>query len=93
MTTSVIVALAGGGLTFLLRPVGAVYVVLWIAYWLVQAGRRRGQASSYDRKQRIVYVSGVIVIPVLVVVVPWEYAHFTGRKVLFCGVSGSGIDE
>ena len=78
LTTSVIVALAGGGLTFLLRPVGAVYVVLWIAYWLVQAGRRRGQASSYDRKQRIVYVSGVIIIPVLMVVVPWEYTHFTG---------------
>ncbi|MBI2938019.1 MAG: isoprenylcysteine carboxylmethyltransferase family protein [Thaumarchaeota archaeon] len=78
LTTSVIVALAGGGLTFLLRPVGAVYMVLWIAYWLVQAGRRRGQASSYDRKQRIVYVSGVIIIPVLVVVVPWEYTHFTG---------------
>ncbi|MBI2328435.1 MAG: isoprenylcysteine carboxylmethyltransferase family protein, partial [Chloroflexi bacterium] len=56
----------------------AVYMVLWIAYWLVQAGRRRGQASSYDRKQRIVYVSGVIIIPVLVVVVPWEYTHFTG---------------
>ncbi len=78
LITSVIVVLAGGGLAFLLRPVGTGYVVLWITYWVMQAGRRRGQASSYDRKQRIVYVSGVIVIPALVVVVPWEYAHFTG---------------
>lgn len=78
LITSVIVVLAGGGLAFLLRPVGTGYVVLWITYWVMQAGRRRGQASSYDRKQRIVYVSGVIVIPALVVVVPCEYAHFTG---------------
>lgn len=91
LVTSVIVVLAGGGLAFLLRPVGAVYVVLWMAYWLVQAGRRRGQASSYDRKQRIVYVSGVIVIPVLVVVVPLEYAHFTGPIPRDGSVSWAGL--
>ncbi|MCL4436710.1 MAG: isoprenylcysteine carboxylmethyltransferase family protein [Thaumarchaeota archaeon] len=76
--TSIITVLAGGGPAFLLKPIGAGYMVLWITYWLVKAGRRRGEASSYDKKQRVVYLSGAIVIPMLVIAVPWEYANFTG---------------
>ncbi len=92
LITSIIIVLAGGGLVFLLRPVGTVYVVLWIAYWLVQAGRQRGQASAYDRKQMVVYVvDGVIVIPALVVAVPWEYTHFTGPIPRDDAVSWAGL--
>ena len=32
----------------------------------------------YDKRQRLVYVSGVVIIPILIVVMPWEYTHFDG---------------
>ena len=46
---SAVVVLAGG-VSFVLRPVGAIYLILWIAWLLVVApGRERGVSSSYDR--------------------------------------------
>lgn len=75
---SAIIALAGG-VPFVLRPVGAAYLTLWIAWLLVVAvGRERGVRSSYDRTQReFLALSGIIML-VLLVVPPWEYTHLTG---------------
>lgn len=76
-----IIVLAGGGVTFLRRPVGVVYLVLWAVWFLATAlGRQWGGPSSYDQKQRLFITIAVAVftVPVLVVAPPWEYAHFTG---------------
>ncbi len=76
--SALIIVAAGGGYPLLSRPVGASYVVLWVAYWLVQAGRPVGEPSEYDRQQRWVYSSGAVIIPFLVVAPPWEYVNFGG---------------
>lgn len=75
----VAIVLAGGGRTFLQRPVGAVYLALWLTWWLLVAmGRQRGVQSTYNRSQRLIYTLGIVALVVLVVLPPWEYAHFTG---------------
>lgn len=75
----VVMVIAGGGWTFVQRPVGAVYLALWIAWWLLIAvGRQRGAASAYNRSQRLIYALGIVALVGLVVLPPWEYAHFSG---------------
>ena len=70
---------AGGGLGFLRRPVGATYLLLWALWWLVIAlGRPRGVESAYDQSQFPILVLGIVVLVVLVVGPPWEYAHLAG---------------
>lgn len=76
--SAVVIAISGGGLAFVRRPVGAAYLVLWIGYWLVQVNRQRGEPSEFDRRQRVIYVAGVVYIPVLLVVPSWEYANLSG---------------
>lgn len=76
--SALVVAFSGGGFDFICRPVGAVYLGLWIVYWLVQVNRQRGEPSEFDRKQRIAYYAGVVYIPVLLVVPPWEYTNLSG---------------
>jgi len=76
--SSAVIAISGGGFTFVNRPVGAAYLVLWITYWLVQANRQRGEPSEFDKKQRVAYLAGAVYIPVLVVVPSWEYTHLNG---------------
>ncbi len=78
IVSGALIVVAGGGLNFLYRPIGVTYVALWIAYWLVQASRQRGKPSEYDKKQRVTYASGVVIIPALIIATPWEYAHFSG---------------
>ncbi len=77
LVSAIVIAISGGGLEFVLRPVGAAYLALWVAYWLVQANRQRGEPSKFDRKQRIAYLSGVVYIPVLLVVPSWEYNNLS----------------
>ncbi|MCL7453622.1 MAG: isoprenylcysteine carboxylmethyltransferase family protein [Anaerolineae bacterium] len=75
----VVIVIAGGGWTFVQRPVGAVYLALWIGWWLLIAvGRQRGVASAYNRSQRLIYILGIVALVILVVVPPWEYAHYPG---------------
>lgn len=78
--SSVIVVMAGGGVAFIHRSVGMIYLALWVVWWLVTAlGRQRGVPSAYDQKQgAIVMALSVLIVPVLIVVPPWEYAHFAG---------------
>ena len=76
--SSVVIVTAGGGSSFINRPVGVLYLLLWCVYWLVQATRQTGEQSVYDKQQRVVYASGVIVVPILIGAVPWEYTHFNG---------------
>ena len=76
--SAVIIAMSGGGVAFVRRPVGAAFLALWVAYWLVQANRQRGESSEFHRKQRIAYLAGVVYIPVLLVVPSWEYVNLSG---------------
>ncbi len=74
-----LIVAAGGGPAFLQRPVGAVYLALWIVWWLLIAfGRQRGAPSTYDRSQRVILVLGIVALLGLIVVPPWEYVHFSG---------------
>lgn len=74
---SVVIVLAGG-LSLVLRPVGAIYLALWIAWLLVVSlSRMRGVPSSYDRTQRTFLAISGIVMLVLLIIPPWEYSHFT----------------
>ena len=78
--SSVLVVLAGGGLPFLWRPAGMIYLGLWVTWWMVRfVGMQRGVRSTFDQKQRrMVVLSASAVIPLLVVAPPWEYAHLAG---------------
>lgn len=78
--SSVLVVLAGGGLPFLWRPVGMIYLGLWVMWWMVRfVGMHRGVQSTYDQKQcRMLVLSASAVIPLLVIAPPWEYAHLAG---------------
>ncbi len=75
----VVIVVAGGGLGFLQRPVGAIYLVLWVVWWgLIAVGRQRGASSAYDHSQRLILTLGIVALVGLVVAPPWEYAHFSG---------------
>jgi protein-S-isoprenylcysteine O-methyltransferase Ste14 len=76
--SSIVIVIVGGGSSFLSKPVGMLYLLLWGIYWLVQATRQTGEQSIYDKQQRVVYASGVIVVPILIGAVPYEYIHFNG---------------
>ena len=80
MTAScVIVVVAGGGTSFLRRPVGILYLVLSAVWWLLALMRQCGITSTYDRKQRVIVILlGAATVPLLLIVPPWEYAHFIG---------------
>jgi len=76
---SVIVVALGGGAAFIRRPVGALYVALWVVWGLVTAlGRGRGVASLYDKSQRVFTAVGGPIMIGLIVAAPWEYARFAG---------------
>jgi steroid 5-alpha reductase family enzyme len=70
----------GGGASFGLQSVGVTYLVLWTLWWTVTfLGRQRGESSPYDEPQKwLVIISGIISVPYLIAVPPWEYAHFSG---------------
>jgi len=75
----VVIVLVGGGWAFLQRPVGVGYLVLWSLWWLLIAvGRQRGVPSTYDRSQRLILALGIAALVGLIVLPPWEYAHFSG---------------
>jgi protein-S-isoprenylcysteine O-methyltransferase Ste14 len=74
-----LIVVAGGGTSFLRRPIGVAYLVLWIAWWaLILVGRRRGVPSTYNRSQRGIIALGTLALAFLVVLPPWEYNHFAG---------------
>jgi len=76
---SAIVVVAGGGVAFIQRPVGALYLVFWILWCLVTAlGRQRGVLSAYDKSQRSFAALGGPIFLGLIVVAPWEYSNFAG---------------
>jgi protein-S-isoprenylcysteine O-methyltransferase len=75
----VLIVAAGGGMVFVRRSVGVIYLVLWVVWWLVIAmGRRRGVRSIHDRSQRTVMALGTLALIGLILLPPWEYAHFSG---------------
>lgn len=78
-TCSVLIATAGGGAAFVRHPVGVTYLALWSGWWLVIAmGRQRGARSTYDKSQWVVIALGTLALIGLIILPPWEYAHFTG---------------
>ncbi len=76
----VTIAVVGGGVSFIQRRVGMTHLVLWVIWWLVRfLGMQRGVRSPYDQRQRLMVVlSAAIVIPMLIVAPPWEYARYAG---------------
>ncbi|MGQ9629780.1 MAG: methyltransferase family protein [bacterium] len=79
IVASCAIVVAGGGIAFLRRPMGIFYLVLSVVWWLLALVRRRGIPSTYDRKQRVIVITlGAVTVPLLIVVPPWEYAHFAG---------------
>ncbi len=79
LSSGALIVLAGGGVSFLRRPVGAAYLALWAVWWLANVlGRPRGRRSAHDRHQRVVVWSGGTVFALFVVGGPWEYAHWDG---------------
>jgi len=76
----VMIVVAGGGVAFIRRPVGALYLALWVVWWVVTSlGRQIGAPSAYDKMQRVMVIGlSVVSVPVLVVAPPWEYAHLAG---------------
>jgi protein-S-isoprenylcysteine O-methyltransferase Ste14 len=75
----VLIVAVGGDMTFLRRPVGAAYLALWVGWWLLIAvGRQRGVPSAYDRSQRLILALGIVALVGLILVPPWDYAHFSG---------------
>lgn len=74
-----IIVIAGGGIALLRRPVGIIYLVLSVAWWLLAMVRQRGVPSTYDRKQRVIVIAlSATTVPFLIIAPPWEYAHFVG---------------
>lgn len=79
LITAAAMAAAGGGWSFIRRPLTATFLGLWSSWWLAIAlGRQRGAPSSYNRSQRGIMALGILALVALVIAVPWEYAHFTG---------------
>ncbi len=78
--SSVIVAIAGGGAAFIQRPVGAVYLTLWVIWWIAtMLGRKSGIPLAYDRSQRAVVIAlSIVIVPVLIIAPSWEYVHLSG---------------
>jgi len=76
----VMIVVAGGGVAFIRRPVGALYLAFWVVWWVVTSlGRHIGAPSAYDKTQRVMVIGlSVVSVPLLVVAPPWEYAHFAG---------------
>lgn len=77
--TAAAMAAAGGGWSFVRRPLTATFLGLWSLWWLAIAlGRQRGAPSRYDRSQRGIMALGILALVALVLAVPWEYAHVGG---------------
>lgn len=78
--TSLAIFFAGGGQSFIRKPVGIIYLTLWNIWWMVTfLGRQRGRQTQYDLgKNWLVILSGFISVPFLILVPAWEYAGFTG---------------
>lgn len=73
-----LLALAGGGFSFVSKLVGILSLsltALW--FFAVSIFRQTGAPSAYDRKQRIILAATSWVF-VAVLVAPWEYSNFTG---------------
>lgn len=80
ISTSLILVFAGGGRSFLNKPVGIIYLILWVLWWVITfIGRQRGEDTKYDMGQKmLVNITGIISIPFLIVVPSWEYSFGYG---------------
>jgi len=74
-----LVAWAAGGLSFARRPLGIALLAVWFCWWLSTALLRRfGSASRYSRRALGLTLALLPAYFLIVVGVPWEYAHFSG---------------
>lgn len=78
--TSLAIWLIGGGAAFGHSSIGLSYLILWNVWWIVTfLGRQRGVKTPYDKKQNVlVILSGSLSVPFLIIIPPWEFAHFSG---------------
>ena len=69
----------GGGPAFLHRPVAVTDLILWVAWWVVIILLRpQGVASEHEQKQRGLMAATGVVMVLLILVPPYEYAHCNG---------------
>ena len=74
-----VVAGAAGGWEFVRRPVGIVLLVVWFYWWLTTAWYRPlGLASKYSRRGVGMTLILIPMYLIMLVVIPWEYRHYTG---------------
>ncbi|NTW72912.1 MAG: isoprenylcysteine carboxylmethyltransferase family protein [Eubacteriaceae bacterium] len=80
ISTSLMIIFAGGGKSFINKPVGVIYLILWILWWVITfIGRQRGEDTKYDKGQKmIVTISGIVSVPFLIIVPSWEYSFGYG---------------
>ena len=78
ISSSLIIIFAGGGLAFLDKPIGVIYLILWISWWTITfIGRQRGKETEYNKGQKIlVTFSGFISVPFLIIIPSLEYFYF-----------------
>ncbi|MCX6775497.1 MAG: isoprenylcysteine carboxylmethyltransferase family protein [Candidatus Micrarchaeota archaeon] len=76
----IVTAAAGGGITFIQKPVGVIYLFLWLLWaGATMLWRKEGVKSTHNKNQLIgLAVLGIITVPALLIGPPWEYANFTG---------------
>ena len=72
------ISIFAGGAIFMQRPVGIVFLTLFVSWLLLTViGRPIGSPSKYNRSQRIVVALGSLAL-IPIVLAPWEYTHFSG---------------
>ena len=74
-----IMTLLAGGPVFLLNPLGATFIALWLLWGIILGlGRSSGDISVYEKKQHsFIMLSGVVCFT-LMMMAPWEHVYFDG---------------
>lgn len=79
VASATVVTVSGGGMTFLRRPVGMIYLILWSIYWIViTLWRKPGKPSAHEEKQWVRFVLGAVFVFIFTILAPLEYANLTG---------------
>jgi len=89
--SAVLIIIAGGGVAFVQRPVGAAYAALWMAMWVVTAIWRKRGSPSPGREHLIILSLGGVGMLALMILIPWEYMNFDGPLERDGGLSAFGL--
>ncbi|MBU0686844.1 MAG: isoprenylcysteine carboxylmethyltransferase family protein [Candidatus Margulisbacteria bacterium] len=75
----IIIYFAGGGISFILKSLGVLYLYTWAIWFLVIISyRAKGSPSKYHRQQTLILtLSSMIMVP-FIIIPPWEFSQFSG---------------